>query len=82
MLGDPGTGGERVDERLVEPAPWAVPVDVLERGRAAEVGLAQAPAQRALLAMGPLGIDQEADAILEGEFGELGIAELPLDPNP
>jgi hypothetical protein len=28
---------------------------------------------------GPLGIDEQADAILEGEIGKLGIAELPVE---
>src|ERR1700675_2569980 len=37
MLGDPGAGGEGVDEGLVEAAPGAVPVDVLERGLATVV---------------------------------------------
>jgi hypothetical protein len=60
-----------VDERLVEPTPGAVPVDILERGLAAEVGLAQAPEQLALLTVRPLGVDQEAVTIFEGELGEL-----------
>ena len=79
MLGDPGTGGERVDEGLVEAAPGAEPVDVLQRGLAAEVGLAQAPAELALFAMRPLGIDEQADAIFEAQLGELRVAELALE---
>ena len=78
MLGDPGTGGERVDEGLVEAAAGAVPVDVFERGLAAEIGLLQAAAQLALLALGPLGVHEQAEAVLEAEGGELGIAQLPL----
>ena len=78
MLGDPGAGGERLDEGLVEPAPRAEPVDVLERGLAAQVGLPQAAAQLALFPMRPLGVDQQADAVFEAELGELGMAELAL----
>jgi hypothetical protein len=47
-LGNPGAGDEGVDEGLVETAPGAVPVDVLEHGLAAEVGLAQAAPELAL----------------------------------
>ena len=47
MLGDPGAGGERVDEGLVEATAGTEPVDVLQRGLATEVGLAQASAELA-----------------------------------
>ena len=67
MLGDPGAGGQGVDEGLVQAAAGAVPVDVLERGLAAEVGVAQAAPELALLAVGPLGIHEQAEAILEAE---------------
>jgi len=42
----------------------------------AEVGLAQAAPELALLALGPLGVHEHAEAVLEAEQGELGIAEL------
>jgi hypothetical protein len=29
--------------------------------------------------VGPLGIDEQAEAILEAELGELGVAELALE---
>src|SRR5712692_7136709 len=58
--------------------PRAVPVQVLERGLAAEVGLAQAAPELALLALGPLGVHEQAEAVLEAERGELGVAELAL----
>ena len=79
VLSDPGTGGERLHEGLVQAAARTEPVDVLQRGLAAEVGLAQAAVQLALFAVGPLGIDEQADAILETEVGELGGAELALE---
>ena len=79
MLGDPGAGGEGLDEGFVQTAAGTLPVDVLQYGLAAEVGLAQAALELALFAMGPLGIDEQADAILEAEVGELGGAELALE---
>jgi hypothetical protein len=78
MLGDPRAGGQRVHEGLVQAAARAEPVDVLQRGRPPQVGLPQAPAELALFAMGPLGIDEQAEAVLEAEGGELGVAELAL----
>jgi hypothetical protein len=51
-----------VDEGLIEAASGAGPVDVLERGLAAEVGLAQAASELALLALGPLGVHEQAEA--------------------
>ena len=76
MLRDPRAGAERVHEGLVQAAARAEPVDVLERGLAPEIGLLQAPAELALFAMGLLRVDEQADAILEAEGGELGVAEL------
>ena len=73
MLGDPGTGGQGVDEGLVEAAPGAVPVDVLEHGLAAEGGLAQATLELALLALGPLGVDEQPEAILEASAVNSGL---------
>jgi hypothetical protein len=54
-----------MDERLVEAAPRAGPVDVLERGLAAQVGVLPAPAQLALRAVNPFGVDERADAIAQ-----------------
>jgi hypothetical protein len=55
-----------VDEGLVEAAPGAVLIDILERALAAEVGLAQAAPGLALLALGPLGVHRPA---LAGALG-------------
>src|SRR5262245_29993605 len=78
MLRDPGAGAERMHEGLVQGAARAESVDVLQRGLAPEIGLPQVPAELALFAMGPLGVDEQADAVLEAERGELGVAELAL----
>jgi hypothetical protein len=69
LLGDQA----QVASEWTRPAPGAVPVDVLQRRLAAEVGLPQAPAQLALFAVGPLGIDQQADSILEGSSENSGL---------
>ncbi len=37
---------------------------------------AQAAPELALLSLGPLGVHEHAEAVLEAERGELGIAEL------
>jgi len=60
MLGDPRAGPERVDQGLVETAPGTVPVEIFEGRLAAQVGGLEAPLQLALLAMRPLGVDEEA----------------------
>ena len=69
-LGDPGAGSEREDLLAVEAARVGE-VDGLERRRVAELGGVKAPPQLALFAGGPLGVDEEAEALLEGEHGGL-----------
>ena len=52
-------------------------VDGLERGRVAQLGRLQAPLQLALLAGCPLGVDEQAEPLLEAERGGLvGLARL------
>jgi len=79
MLGDPGARRQGVELGLIEAPPRAVPVDVFERRLAAQVGGPQSPSEFALLAMRPLGINEQAEPILETELGKLGIAELPME---
>src|SRR5438309_1230835 len=71
MLGDPGARRQGMKLGLIEAPPRAVPVDVFERRLAAQVGGPQSPSEFALLAMRPLGIDEQAEAILEAELGLL-----------
>ena len=76
-LGDPGAGSEREDLLTVEPSRVGE-VDGLERRRVAELGGMESPLQLALLAGGPLGVDEETEALLEGERGGLvGLHLLP-----
>src|SRR2546428_170229 len=79
MRGDPGARRQGMKLGLIEPPPRAVPVDVFERRLAAQVGGPQSPSEFALLAMRPLGIDEQAETILETELGKLGIAELTVE---
>ena len=79
MLGDPGARRQGMKLGLIETPPRAVPVDVFERRLAAQVGGPQSPSEFALLAMRPLGIDEQAETILETELGKLGIAELTVE---
>ena len=69
-LGDPGAGAEGEDLLAVE-ATRVGEVDGLERGREAELGGVESPLQLALLAGGPLGVDEESETLLEGERGGL-----------
>ena len=69
-LGDPGAGAEGEDLLAVEAARVGE-VDGLERRRVAELGGVESPLQLALLAGGPLGVDEETEALLEGERGGL-----------
>ena len=54
-------------------------VDGLERGRVAQLGRTEAPFELALLAGRPLGVDEQAEPLLEAERGGLVGVELLLD---
>ena len=59
--------------------PGAGEVDGFERRRVAQLGRLQAPLELALLAGRPLGIDQQAEPLLEAERGGLVGVELLLE---
>ena len=59
----------------VEPA-GVGEVDGLERGRMSQLGGAEPPLELALLAGRPFGVDEQAEAFLEGEGGGLVGLEL------
>ena len=69
-FGDPRAGAQRQDLLAVEPA-WMGEVDGLEGGRMAQLGGAEPSLQLALLAGRPLGVDEQAEALLEAERGGL-----------
>jgi hypothetical protein len=76
VLGDPAAGGELADDGLVELAPGRV-VDGLDaRLRELELGLLQGPYEARVLPGAPLGLDEEAEALVEGEGGEIGLLLL------
>ena len=73
---DPAAGGELADDGLVELAAGRV-VDGLDaRLRELELGLLQGAGEALVLAGAPLGLDEEAEALVEGEGGEVGLLLL------
>ena len=77
-LGDPRAGAEREDLLAVEPARVGE-VDGLERCGVAQPGRAEAPFELALLAGRPLGVDEQAEPLLEAEHGGFVGVELLLE---
>ena len=77
-FGDPRAGAQREDLLAIE-LPGAGEVDGFERRRVAQLGRLQAPLELALLAGRPLGIDQQAEPLLEAERGGLVGVELLLE---
>jgi hypothetical protein len=75
VLHQPLAGGQAPHEGLVEPAGRAE-VEILDAGlRELQLGGLQPLQLPAVLASGPLGVDQQAEPFGEGELGDLG---LPL----
>src|SRR5207244_4021497 len=79
-LRDPLAGGQALEECPVEAAGMAE-VDVFDAGLAiAELGELEAAGEPAGLAFGPLAIDEQSKAVLEGERGvAVGLRELLLE---
>ena len=71
---DPLAGDELLEQRLVEAA-RRLHVDILDDGVLPQLGEAQAVHQPLVLALGRLAIDQQREALLEGECCDVG---LPL----
>ena len=69
-LGDPRAGAEREDLLAVEPARVGE-VDGLERCGVAQLGRPETPLELALLAGRPLGVDEQAEPLVEAEHGGL-----------
>ena len=73
---DPAAGGELADDGLVELAAGRV-VDGLEAGlRELELGLLEGAGEALVLAGEPLGVDEQAEALVEGEARQLGVLLL------
>lgn len=72
VLADPLASGEALKEGAVETTSGAI-VDILDGGSMAELGIAQAPYEAAVVAGGDLGIDDETKPIGVWHIGGLGI---------
>ena len=78
VLGDPAAGGELAEQRLVELTLGPI-VDGLDAGLGqAELGLLERALQAAVLAGEPLGVDEQAEALVEGEGGVIGACAAAL----
>jgi len=76
VLLDPAAGGELTDERLVE-LPAGRVVDRLDTGVGKlELRLLQGPGEALVLPGAPLSVDQEGEALVKAEGGELGVLLL------
>jgi hypothetical protein len=79
LILDPAAASE-AEHLLAIEAARVLEVDVLERCRfVARFGRAQPAGQRALLAGGPLAVDQQSHALLKAQLGVLARAELLLE---
>ena len=83
VLLDPAAGGELADHGLVELAAGRV-VDRLDT-RLGELGRLQRAAETLVLAGPPLGLDEQAQALVEGEGRHVGLVllrdETPILPH-
>src|SRR5581483_10312026 len=66
---DPLAGDELLEQRLVEPA-RRLHVDILDDGILPEAGEPQPSDQPLVLALGRLTVDQQCEALLEGQRGD------------
>jgi hypothetical protein len=67
--------GEAGDEGLIQ-SPWMPIVEIFEAGGLAQLGLAQARGQPPVFPLRALAVDQELEALLEGEGRDVGHLEL------
>ena len=72
---DPAPAGEALEQGAVEAACGAV-VDILDDGLVAQPGIAQPRSQPAVVALGGLAVEQEAEPF---GMGELGMARVGLE---
>jgi hypothetical protein len=75
MPANPRAGAEAQDDVTIQAA-RCIEVDVFERRRIPELGIPQALREFALLARGPFGVDEQAEAVVKGELGILTGAAL------
>ena len=79
---DPVAGGELLEQRAVEAA-RRLQIDVLDDGVLAQAGEPQAGHEPLVVALGRLAVDQQGEALLEAERGDVGlVAAAPRAPWP
>ena len=71
MVTDPIAPNESKDYGAIQ-APWGAEVQILNGGWEAELGLAEQPGKAAILANRSFPLDEESEAILEGEALDVG----------
>ena len=75
---DPLPGGEAQDERAVQSA-WGLEVDVFDGRVEVELGVAFQALVAALLPFGLLAFEEQGEAVLEGQLGDVGHGGLLLE---
>ena len=75
MSVDPFAGDELLEQRLVEPA-RRLDVDILDDGVLTEACEPQSSDQPFVLALGRLTVDEQREALLEGQRGDVGLSLL------
>lgn len=78
MLAKPDAGGQRLDRAPVE-TPWRPEVHVLDAGGLAQTGAPEPLLQGFVLERAVLGIDEERQALLERQYGQIRVGLLSLD---
>lgn len=81
VLADPLALGQLQNQAAVQAARGGE-VQVFQRGGQRELGRFEPPLQPFVIAVGTLLVDEQGQAILEGEFGILRMAELFLERGP
>ncbi len=76
VLGDPAAGGELADDGLVELAAGRVVDRLKARLRELELGFLEGPDEASVLPGAPLGLDEQAEAFVEGEGSEISLLLL------
>ena len=78
MLADPVASSEGTQQLAVETSGMLV-IDILDHAAFFQVGASQTPRQRAVLLPKPLLVDQQCEALFEGELAGFGGFQLSAE---